>query len=552
MNHTDNYEIHFSRQKGRWNLAEVMYDANAAMAHATEIAAEPGTLGVRVVSSRFDPVLDGYSERTIFSRSNDGDAKAAAEDGDAGLGCRAGADLYGHAGRRAIQRVLATELERRRITVLELLHDYAHARSVADTGTILQAAVQRHAIDTAQSGSSSVAGRVKRLYGIVEEAMVGLRHIAGRPDRPMLADGGLGQVARDWADRPDGDAMVFSALAWYLRPATDWSEKLSLLVRALPPRSTAAELRFVDAIAEEILEARGGFAAFFDANPRGGDAVLAMLSTAEQKGAKHLTAATAAFLDAAGGIVALPILRAALATRARRIVDMAPSLGDGTVADEHSRLHAAWRIVSKASPASPVSQLAPILERRSERYAGTERLGVLLGEIREPVAQLEQLIALEPLVLGDVARRMVGQYIRTILVDRSTPVGLEDQGDANPSEQLRRFVQWQRKLLTSGLPPPVRKELAALVDQQAVRVLRERKVFGAMARRFNEPWRQVLGLMDLVTTDHFTQGQAKQLATEFISQRLKSDGVLSALQKAMEADPQIAARGRAMHDFLAN
>jgi hypothetical protein len=550
MSNAESFEIHFAGENGRWNLTEVMYDAEAAIAHARQIAAEPGIAAVRVVSSRFDPALDGFAERTIYTRAA---AEVGAPDptpgGDADLGCRRGADLYSRAARRAIQHVLAAELERRHITVLELLHDHAHARSVLDTGTVAQAAVQRYAIEAAQPGSPAVTTRIKRLYAVIEEAAQELRGFSRRPNRPELADGGLGRLAGEWSAQPEGRLILFASLAGYLRPAKDWGEKLALLTRALPRAPAAAELRLVDAIAEEVLGARGGLAAFIGPEERGGSAAVALLTVVMGGGVDRLTPAAAALLAAAGGVDALPGLRAAMAKRARRIIDMAGSLGDGTVVDEFRWLHKAAQVIREATPDSPASYLPPALERRAERYARAERLGQLLGKMREPATQVEQLIALEPLVFGKAARRMVGQYLRGILTDKSAPPGLDHRADANPGAQLRRFTLWQRKLGACNLP--LRDMLVALVDEQAVRVLRERNVLRSVAGRFPEPWRQVLALMDLAMTEHFTEGEATRMAQDFIRQRLSDPAALGELQRAMHTDPQVAAKARAMHDFLA-
>ena len=560
---SDSFEIHVS-QEGRWSLAEVAYVRDHAIARAQQIGAEPGVGAARVVWSRFDPSADVFTERTIFNTSRQSGAAVLSEphmppgpvnvlfsEPDDGLGCRVGADLYRPEARMAIHHVLASELDNRRITTLELLHDWEHARAVTDVANLVQAATQRHVIETGRPGVPSVTHRIKRLYAVIDEASLALHRIAHSPERPTLLGGGLGQLVEAWIDRPEGERVVFSALAEFLRPAEGWGEKMVRLAEALPSNPRPIELRFIDEIATEVVATKRGFSAIIGARQRSIDAVLAAIAVVdgvEDDGT--LTPEAAILTRAAGGMARLPLLRIALARRARRIVEANLPLGEDSVQDEVRNIAAIWRAVGGTAADGPLRRLLPALERRALRQMSPERLGMLLARTAEPWRRVDRLLELERDVIGAEAKGELGKYLHTVLADRAAPAGLEDRAD-NPGEVLRRLRRWQHALRDIGLKPQLREDLMRLVDRHAVRVISERKLFEAVARRHPVAWEQALALMDLVLADTFTQGEALRLAQDRMLHCLKNNGGLQALQNAMREDEQIAARGRVMYDFLA-
>lgn len=557
---SDSFEIHVS-QEGRWSLAEVAYERDGAVVRAEQIAVEPGVDAARVVWSRFDPAADMFTERTIFNTSRQTVAEVTAPvimhgvppplEPDDGLGCRFGVELYRPEARMAIHHVLAAELDSRRITVLELLHDWQHARAFNDTTNLVQGAVQRHVIESGRPGGPAVTRRIKRLYAVVDEAVLALHRLAHLPDRPVLAPGGLAALVDAWIDQPDGDRMIFGALAEFLRPAGGWGEKLARLAEALPRAPRLVELRFVDEIATEIVAAKRGFSAIIGTHPTRAETVLAAIAIVDGvEGDGAFTPEAALLVRAAGGMARLPSLRNAVARRARRIVEANMPLGDDTASDEVRQIAVIWRAIGGAAAEGPSRRLLPALERRSLRQMSTERLGVLMARTPEACRRVDLLLEFARDAVGAEAKAELGKYLHTVLADRTAPAGLEDRID-NPGEVLRRLRRWQVRMRETGLQSQSREDPTRLVDRHAVRVIADRKLFDAVARRHPVPWEQALALMDLVLGDHFTQGDAMRMVQERILGCLKINGGLEALRTAMREDEAVAAKGRAMYDFLA-
>jgi len=555
MGEPDSYEVYFSEALGRWNIAEVMYDADLAVSHARRIGTEAGVIGTRVVWSRYDPTTEAFIERTVYRSAKPGtetDEDSNAGD-DAQVGCRHGGHLYRPEGRKSIQHVLAAELERRCLTVIELLHDYGHARSIGDSGNLLQASVQRHAIECGRAGGPPVAARIRQIYDIVNDALQSLHGLSRATNRPALSEGGLGAVTAEWIDRLDGQRMIFSALACYLRPAKRWDEKLSLLARALSSPPTPAELPFVDELASEVLRARGGLATAIGGERRGALAVRVLIALVDGECSPDLAMpALAELLRAAGGIARLPVLRATLMQRARRIVDVALALGDGSVPDELRQLHALWRIVQGTAQDNPLRRLLPALEQRAERNTSTERLGVLLATIAAPSQQVDLLLEIERWTIGAKARRMLGDYLVTVLADRATPAGLDTGGnDGNPAPALRRLRRWQDRIQAAVPELAACGDLDKALDGHAVRLIRERRLFETIARRHATGLEQATALIELAHAEHFTRGAATELVRQRLLLCLQSGGGLAALRDAMRGDAATASKCRAIYAFLA-
>jgi hypothetical protein len=554
MSSSDSYEVHVS-QDGRWSLAEVVYDREAAIQHARVLAEETGAPAARVLWSRFDAAADVFTERTIYKHvvtpESGVGAIAPLMDTDDEIGCRVGTDLYRPEARMAIHHALATALDRRKITVLELLHDWQHARAIYDASSVIQGAVQRHVFETARPGGPPATQRIKRLYAVIDEANLALHRLAHTPDRPVLGPQGLGQLVEAWSEHPDSERIIFSALSGFLRQAKEWPDKLHRLAEALSPAPRAAELRYVDEIATEVLGARQGLAAFIGPRRNGVEAVLALIAAVDStEDQDTLTPEAAALRKAAGGMVKLTALRNALARRARRIAESSQPLGADAVAEEVQNIHLLWRAVDATAHDSPLRRLLPPLERRALRQMSAERLGVLLARIPEPWRRVECLLELEGVLIGTAAKAELAKYLHTVLADRAAPPGLDERQD-NPAESLRRLRRWQLQLRETSFPEAMREELSRLVDRNAVRFINERRLVELLAKRYPAQWEQALALMELVLTDHFTHGEAMRLAKDRMLACLKSNGGVQALQEAMRGNDAIATKGRAMYDFLA-
>jgi hypothetical protein len=558
MGSSDSFEVHVS-QDGRWSLAEVLYDHDTAIARAVLIAQEAGVHAARVVWSRFDAAADVFTERTIYKTKSATDpahaATSVAAEPEETIGCRVGVDLYRPEARMAIHQVLAADLDKRKITVIELLHDWSHARALYDAGNLIQGAVQRHVVETARPGAASASHRIKRLYGVIDEAKVALHKLAHATDRPQLGPQGLGAIVEAWADQPDGERMIFSVLVEHLRSAEanadSWRDKLGRLAEVISPMPRAAELRFVDDLATEILNTRRGLAAFIGARPTGVEAVMALLAVVDgSEDEDTLTPEAARLREAAGGMAALPGLRNALARRARRICESGQPLGGESVPDEVRNIGALWRAINATAQDGPSRRLLPALERRVFRQMSAERLGMMLGRIPEPWRRVESLLELECNVIAAEAKAELAKYLHTVLADKAAPAGLDERTD-NPAEVLRRLRRFEIQVRGTALGPQARDELCKLIDRHAVRLITERKLVDILAKRHPIPWEQALALMELVLTDHFTHGEALRLAQDRMIQCLKAQGGVQALNEAMRGSEALAAKGRAMYDFLA-
>jgi len=320
--------------------------------------------------------------------------------------------------------------------------------------------------------------------------------------------------------------------------------------RALSPRGTAAELPFVDAMLGEIFEARGGFAAVLGCEPRGSAAVRALIAIADETPEAEPAPQLDELLRAAGGVTRLPEFRTALVRRARRTIEVARAMGNGSVLDEIRQVHALTQAVASTAADSPVRRLMPALEERAMRNVVQERLGAFLAEMPELWRRVELLLELEPQVVGANARRQLEHYLHVALFDRAAPPGLEG-GEAKPAELLRRLTRWQRQVAASRLSREARGEFSQQIDAHAVRLIRERRLLESLARLHPTGWGQALALIELAQSDHFTQGKATELARERVLACLQAEGGLATLQDAIAGQKLSAAKARALHDFLA-
>jgi len=254
------YEI-FRRQgvRGSWSLHDLSNRRESAIELAEELMKSGRATGVKVVKETYDPDTGDYLSLRIFEEGlTKLKLQPAAEDLAHALPCFKPDDLYSYHARATLARVLRDYLARHKITVTELIHRADCLEKFEATGTTYQHAVQKVAVAQAASTSLPVQQIIKSLNELATKAIHRVYRDARRNYFPVAGAGEFAALADRLVTESDGPYLLNAALARYLAPCTNWSDKLSALLAAMaeavPERPGGALLlESVDTLIAEVL-----------------------------------------------------------------------------------------------------------------------------------------------------------------------------------------------------------------------------------------------------------------------------------------------------------
>lgn len=252
------FELHV-RRDGRWRI-EAAFEAqeSAELAARAEISAH-GAEEVKVLKYR--PFAGFEVEVCVFHRkAADGkdDVMMLGGGADGAPVCRHIDDLYKFETRVVAARLLRLFLDKRRITVSELLHGWSHARRLDEQGGLLRAAVAAAARWQAENLGADAKERSHAMTELLDQALARLRAFnAGRKNLAALEWGDLDRcrrrVALDVGDG-DGDFFFMAQVTETLQGANGLAAKLEML---LDPWEEAETERTAQLLESFIADALG-------------------------------------------------------------------------------------------------------------------------------------------------------------------------------------------------------------------------------------------------------------------------------------------------------
>lgn len=506
------YEIFFKKHaKASWSLVEAMKDREKAIGMAQKLLKQNGQASVRVNKERFNEEHRTYRTIPIFEEGAEKMGEVKEKTGSADLPCMAPDDFAKPLARDTIHRALTHWLERREVTVLELLHRPDLAESLEGTDTDLQHAVQKVAIASAKDSEASVHAYVKQLNELIKQALTRLYQDdrAKRLPKP----GGKAKLAEIVeAAGTSAGYRLRAALAARLRKAGAYGKKLNVLVElaeeTLPDESADLAVKEeIDSFLAGVLGFPAGVKALIGETRDLGETVDRLVSLYEGDPAELMSAPVAASAMADRlkqgelGQCRTVICRTLLAE-----LEKPKRLRPAGIHEEleFSR-HLAQKLVMTASPDLPADVLIKIFTERSARLLQPETIDELQHKSGDIDGQVTALISLTDNLVGDQNRVKLAGYIRSLLGSHGAESHFV-RGSGPALARLSALAGHQRKVQASEFEAEDKADLARLFDALGLKLIDESKILNAIEGGAQPVLDRAAGLMRLATAGALPQG----------------------------------------------
>lgn len=532
---TVHFEI-FTRKgaRGGWKLNDAVTERDSALKLAQALTAEGKATGVKVIKETYNAETGDYLTLKIFEDGhNRTRTDPAAEDVPHTLPCFKPDDLYSHHARATMARLLSDHLARQKLTVTEFIHRADVLEKFEATGTLYQHAIQKIAVAQAASTKKPVQQIIKEMYALASKAMGRVYRDQRRRYFPDVEAGGFRTLAEELAGDGDGAYVLNGAIARHLSAAKGWEDKLVRLLSIMEESSGESPgaqllLAAVDGIAAEILNGSAALHELIGPKQTLGDALTTLI---------HLFLGEAhAAATAREGIAALtrhfaaddlPNARTAIASRIMAELKSFKRLQDGTLLDEVAVLkRIANKLVLGREKYLSHEDLVAAFTLRSKRLVTHENLARFLDTVAEPDAKLEKLLMIEESIIGMKNKRELASIMLTVVSSQAFSTHFQS-GTAPALAQLKRLAELQARMLRSGLPDHLSRNIAAVLDKMASGIEARTKILDSIAAKTASPAGKVLTVLKLYNGGMLTEGKLSAKARELVIAELAKPGFLA-------------------------
>lgn len=532
---TVHFEI-FTRKgaRGGWKLNDAVTEREGAIKLAHDLMAEGKATGVKVVKETYNAETGDYLTLKIFE---DGHNKAktdpATEDVPNTLPCFKPDDLYSYHARATMARLLSNYLARQKLTVTEFIHRADALEKFEATDTLYQHAIQKIAVAQAASTKKPVQQIIKEMYALASKAMGRVYRDQRRRHFPDVEAGGFRALAEKLAGEGDGAYVLNGAIARHLSAAKGWEDKLVRLLSIMEESSGESPgarllLAAVDGIAAEILNGSAALQELIGPHQNLGDALTTLIhlflgQTREGAQASEGVSVLTRHFTADD----LPNARTAIASRIMAELKSFKRLQDGTLLEEIAALkRIANKLVLGQGKYLSHEDLIAAFTLRSKRLVTHESLARFLDTIAEPDERLEKLLLIEKSIIGIKNKRELASVM--LAVAGSAAFANRFQSAAAPVlGQLQRLAELQARVLRSGLPDHLSRDIAAALDKTASGIEARAKVLDLIAAKTASPAGKVLTVLKLYNGGMLTEGKLSAKAREFVIAQLAMPGFLA-------------------------
>lgn len=543
---TTHYEI-LGRRGSSWTIIEVKDDRDVAVAKAEHLWKSRHYTGVRVVKESFDKTSNDFSSVEIYTRGSNRKKSKYDESGSISP-CLTPDDLYSAGGRQSIWELMHATLAEWRIIPTELLHSLDHYYRLYNAGTRLQNAVQRTAVSF-ENEEGSIQERMRKIYKVIDASIDIMK--ASKGSVPKLETGRLKPVIEALEDKPNKRFLLVCAIVEYLKPAATLSDKMGRVAIFLSRNRPAWVMEILDQMISEYLmhdrvlyqlmgerEDRGAFMyelTYFqcgelnllgedESAPRFSEDVLRLNGFLSEKllplSAHVLLNRLKLELEAAK-----PINKNGLINQLRALSDLAQ-----VFQSLYSDVHACEHLMSA-------------LQARASRLINSQSIADLIAQSPNPIKQINLLLDLEEVTVGESNKRVIANYILPILVRpeyEAVFFGL----DNNPVNRMTELVHLQKRIMQAELTEMHRRKISEKLDQFCQTILDNTQILKKIHKldiSLQDKSRKILRMM---AEGYFTDGLCHTSAEHHVRIYMKqpgfTDGLIqgldrSAAQKELEA-----------------
>ena len=530
------YEI-LGRRGSGWTILEVQNNREAATKMAEKLWKSRKYNGVRVLKESFDQAENDVTSIEIYARGSNRKKSKYDETGTISP-CLTPDDLYSHDGRRSIWDLMNSSLAEWRITPTELLHSLDHYYRLFNAGTRLQNAVQRTAV-AFEEEEGSIQERMRKIYKVIDLSIEIMK--STKDDVPSLETSRLAPIIVGLEGKPNKKFLLTCAIVEYLRPAITLSDKLGRVVIFLTADRPAWVIEILDQLISEYLmheqvlfqlmgekEDRAAFMielAYFqsgelnlmgedETSPRFSEEVLRLNSFLAEK--------------------VLPRSSHVLLDRLKTEIEAPKPIGDGSLIEQLKGLAAIGSTLeSLHDDLHALDHVMKGVRDRAGRLINSQSIADLLADEQNPIDQINRLLDLEAVTVGDCNKRVIANFILPILSRpeyESIFMGL----DQNPMRRMSDLVLLQKRILSADLSEMYKRKIAAQLDQFCQVIMDNTQVLKKIHQLGISLQAKSRKILEMLADNYFTDGSCRVSAEHQVRIYMRQPGFTEGLIKGMK------------------
>jgi hypothetical protein len=499
-------QVHFEvfvrrKPNAPWTLELATEDRARAVEAADEMLAN-GLAAVRVTKETLDPETREFRSVVVLSKGavESTSRRKAQEEPDGPL-CVTPQDLYSMHARERIGRLLDGWLRRKSVTAFELLHRPDLVEALEASGTDLQHAVQKIAVPEAQARGVSTHDMMRTFQKLVDRAIERVLKDGKAKSFPVLTQGKFADIATRLADiEAERAYLLGGAVAAYIAPARNWSEKIGMLLDLADEapeagRARGLALSILEQPLAEMAASRGALSDLLGADLDLGGSLGALTRLAAGEAIKRLAAydpnldkvlppltGQAARLAEWLQREAFETVRSSLAQRVLRELTgprrLRPSDPDGEIAILRAL---AMALTAASGPLLPMEDVQNAFILRSKSLVAGDFVESYLQGRESALAEAEALVRLAENVAGSVNKRTAARWLSASI----SALRFEKEmrfGPDTPANKLAALAALQRGVLKAGLAEGDSAELLGKIGDVGLWIETDAKLVTLIAR----------------------------------------------------------------------
>lgn len=525
------YEV-LGRRGSGWTILDVKKDRDAATKLAEQLWKSRKYNGVRVLKEAFDKAENDVTSIEIYARGSNRKKSKYDETGTISP-CLTPDDLYSHSGRRSIWDLMNASLTEWRITPTELLHSLDHYYRLYNAGTRLQNAVQRTAV-AFENEEGSIQERMRKIYKVIDLSIEIMK--STNETVPSLETSRLAPIITDLEGKANKRFLLTCAIVEYLRPAITLSDKLGRVIIFLTADRPAWVLEILDQlISEYLMHEQVLFQLMGERDDRAAFMIeLAYFQSGELNlmGEDENSPRFSEEVLRLNSFLAenmLPRSAHVLLDRLKAEIEAPKPIGGGSLIEQLEGLSSVG--VAVESLHDDLHALDHVMEgvrARASRLINSQSIADMLAEKQNPIEQVNALLDLEAVTVGDSNKRIVANFILPIL---SRPeyetvfMGL----DQNPMRRMSDLVLLQKRVLIADLSEMYKRKISSQLDQFCQIILDNTQVLKKIHQLDISLQDKSRKILKMLSENYFTDGSCRTAAEHQVRIYMRQPGFTKGL-----------------------
>lgn len=531
------YEI-LGRRGSNWTIVEVKDDREGATKLAENLWKTRQYTGIRVIKETFDKAENDFSSVEIYTRGSNRRKSKYDQSGTISP-CLTPDDLYSSNGRRSIWELMHNSLAEWRITPTELLHSLDHYYRLYNAGTLLQNAVQKTAVsfDTEQE---SIQKRMHKIYKVIDASIDIMK--STKESVPSLETGRLKPLITALDSKSNRRFLLTCAIVEYLRPAATLSDKLGRIIIFLTASRPDWVMEILDQMIAEFLEHeqvlyqlmgekedRGAFMielAYFqcgELNLMGEDEHSPRFSEDVLRLNGFLSEST------------LPRCAHVLVERLKKEIEQPKQINKLGLIGQLTALNDLRNVLETLhnKDLNTLDHVMESVKARAGRMINSQSISEMLSECQQPITQINQLMDLEAVTVGNTNKRTVANYVLPILSRpeyESIFIGL----DQNPVKRMSDLVHLQKRVMSAELTEMHRRKIAEKLDQFCQIILDNTQILKKIHQLDISLQDKSRKILVMLADGYFTSGACRTAAEHQVRVYMRQTGFTDGLIKGLK------------------